>query len=110
FVYDEERVGRIDASLREVGPVYRSILEADDAALRRRPAPEVWSALEYACHVRDVLLVQRDRIYVSLVEDTPSFPPMYREERVGFARYNEQAPATVADQVDVASDLIAAAF
>jgi S-DNA-T family DNA segregation ATPase FtsK/SpoIIIE len=57
-----------------------------------------------------VLLVQRDRIYVALVEDTPSFPPMYREERVGLARYNEQDPATVADEVDVASGLIAGAF
>ena len=30
---------------------------ADVADLRRRPAPDVWSPLEYACHTRDVLSV-----------------------------------------------------
>ena len=43
---------------------------------------DVWSALEYACHVRDVFLVQRDRLYTALVEDTPTFTPMYRDQRV----------------------------
>src|SRR5689334_9776852 len=27
-----------------------------EATLRQRPAPDVWSVVEYACHVRDVLL------------------------------------------------------
>jgi DinB superfamily len=110
FVYDAERHQPLDELLRAVGPRYRAILGADADALRDRPAPETWSALEYACHVRDVLLVQRDRIYVTLVEDTPSFAPMYREERVAFARYNEQHPALVAEQLDVACGLIADAF
>ena len=110
FVYDEEAREPLDARFRAVAPRYRAILEEDVTALRRRPAPEVWSALEYACHVRDVLLVQRDRIYVALVEDTPSFPPMYREERVTFARYNEQDPAQVAEQIGMASELMAGAF
>jgi hypothetical protein len=43
--------------------------------LRTRPEEGVWSALEYACHVRDVFLVQRDRLYTALVEDTPTFTP-----------------------------------
>ena len=28
-----------------------------DQTLRRRPQPHVWSPVEYACHVRDVLLI-----------------------------------------------------
>jgi S-DNA-T family DNA segregation ATPase FtsK/SpoIIIE len=110
FVYDEERLRPLDQLLRAAGPRYRTILNADAGALRRRPAPETWSALEYACHVRDVLLMQRDRLYVALVEDTPSFKPMYREERVVLARYNEQDPAEVVEQIDVASELVAGAF
>ena len=52
----------------------------------RRPSPEQRSPIEYACHVRDVALMQRNRVYVALVEDEPSFKPMYRDERVAFDR------------------------
>lgn len=78
--------------------------------LRTRPAADVWSALEYACHVRDVFLVQRDRLYTALVEDTPVFTPMYRDHRVTLARYNTQDPSEVAAQLDTAARLIAQAF
>jgi S-DNA-T family DNA segregation ATPase FtsK/SpoIIIE len=79
------------------------LVELDDAALRRRAAPYVWSPLEYACHVRDVLRVQRERVDLALTTDTPEFVPMRRDERVVEERYNEQAPA------DVSRDLVAAA-
>jgi S-DNA-T family DNA segregation ATPase FtsK/SpoIIIE len=78
--------------------------------LRTRPAEGVWSALEYACHVRDVFLVQRDRLYTALVEDTPTFTPMYRDQRVTLARYNAQDPEEVAEQLATAARLIAQAF
>jgi S-DNA-T family DNA segregation ATPase FtsK/SpoIIIE len=110
FVYDEERLRPLDELLRHVGPPFRAVLAEDDGALRRRPAPAVWSALEYACHVRDVLLLQRDRIYVALVQELPAFTPMYRDERVSLARYNDQDPAKVADQIDVAADLLAGTY
>ena len=80
--------------LADLAARYRVILTATpEPELRRRPAPEVWSALEYACHVRDVLLAQRERIYLALVEDRPSFARMNREERVTLARYAEESPA-----------------
>ena len=44
-------------------------------ALRTRPAPDVWSPLEYACHVRDVLRVQRERIELAQRADEPVFTP-----------------------------------
>ena len=69
----------------------------------------MWSALEYACHVRDVLLVQRERLYLALVEDTPSVAPMYRDERAT-PRYNLQDPKTVAEQITVAANLAGQAF
>ena len=80
------------------------------AILRTRPAEGVWSALEYACHVRDVFLVQRDRLYTTLVEDKPVVAPMYREQRVTLARYNAQDPTEVAAQLATAARLIAQAF
>jgi hypothetical protein len=60
--------------------------------------------------VRDVFLVQRDRLYTALVEDKPVMPPMYRDHRVTLARYNEQEPEEVAAQLGTAARLIAQAF
>lgn len=62
---------------------------------RARPSADVWSPLEYACHVRDVLRIQRDRVIQALGEHDPHFAPMRREERVVEDRYNEQDPAVV---------------
>jgi S-DNA-T family DNA segregation ATPase FtsK/SpoIIIE len=76
--------------------------------LRTRPAPEVWSPLEYACHVRDVLLVQRERVLLAQVEDQPEFVPMRRDERAVGARYNEQDPVTVLAAIPTAADDLAA--
>jgi hypothetical protein len=60
--------------------------------------------------VRDVLLAQRDRLFVALVEDEPSFKPMYRDERVNFDRYAEQDPEVVAAQLCMAAAMTAHAF
>jgi S-DNA-T family DNA segregation ATPase FtsK/SpoIIIE len=79
-----------------------------DLTIRREP--EEWSPLEYACHIRDVLLVQRDRLFVALVEDAPSFKPMYRDHRVGFDRYNGQDPGVVSIQLVMAATMAAHAF
>jgi hypothetical protein len=87
-----EAFGPALASLAER---YAERLASDEAMLRRRPAPDVWSPLEYACHVRDVLLAQRERVYLALVEERPSFARMNREERVVLARYAEESPAAV---------------
>lgn len=70
----------------------------------------MWSALEYACHVRDVLLAQRERLFLALVEDCPSFAPIYREQRVSLAHYQEASPESVSAQLGMAAELTAAAF
>jgi hypothetical protein len=75
------------------------LLAFDDQAVRRRPAPDVWSPLEYACHIRDVLRIQRARVLQALAEDEPTFAPGRRDERAIEDRYNEQDPAVVAQQI-----------
>ena len=81
-----------------------ALAQYDDAAVRRRPAPEVWSPLEYACHLRDVLRVQRERIHQAQREHEPTFTPMRRDERVVEERYNEQDPKVVANELRDASN------
>ena len=82
----------------------KRLQEYDGDAVRARPEPDVWSPLEYACHVRDVLRVQRDRVLLALVEEQPTFVPMRRDERVVEDRYNEQDPAVVAQEILDAAD------
>ena len=75
--------------------------------LRRRPAPEVWSPLEYACHVRDVFLVQRERVITARRVERLAVQPMGRDERVDYDGYAAQDPADVARQLGDAARLFA---
>jgi DinB superfamily len=84
-----------------------TIIEAGDTDLTRRPLTDTWSALEYACHVRDVLLVQRERVLLARRVDQPPLVPMGRDERVEHDGYNAQSPAAVARQVRDAAEMFA---
>jgi DinB superfamily len=87
-------------ALADVGP----------ATATRRPEPTVWSALEYACHVRDVFLIQRERAVLAQVEDNPRTARMNRDERVAVCRYDAQSVPDVLDQLAMAAELCALVF
>jgi len=116
YQYASEDETTIPEKLRTLGGRYRAPLsrflpgEDGPGILRAHPVDGAWSALEYACHVRDVLLVQRGRIAQVLRDDTPTFEPMRREERAVELAYNEQDPDTVAAEVAEAADAVATAF
>jgi S-DNA-T family DNA segregation ATPase FtsK/SpoIIIE len=96
------------AALRDRADAYRPILVGmDEEAVRLRPAPGVWSVLEYCCHVRDLLAVQRERVTLALAEDEADFASMRREERVIEERYNEQEPRVVAEELEGAAGALA---
>jgi hypothetical protein len=79
----------------------------DGADVRTRREPPSWSPLEQGCHVRDVLLVQRERVLAARRTDCPSFDPMGRDERVDHDGYAEQDPTAVARQLADAAMLFA---
>ncbi|WP_117000695.1 DinB family protein [Desertimonas flava] len=81
--------------------------EADDEGhAYDRPDADTWSIVEYAAHIRDVLLVMRDRLVVGLVEQGPAFSPMYRDERVRGGLYRfENADDLGHKELPVAADL-----
>lgn len=111
FVYASVEPKRAPEQLRDLATHLADRLsEASGDAVRTRPAPDAWSPLEYGCHVRDVLRVQRGRLAHALVEDTPTFTPMGRDERAIRDRYNEQDPAAVTAALVGAADALAAAF
>jgi GrpB-like predicted nucleotidyltransferase (UPF0157 family) len=84
-----------------------AIIEAGAPGLTRRPAPDTWSALEYACHTRDVLMVQRERVLLARRTRQPPLVPMGRDDRVEHDGYNLQSPEAVARQLRDAAALFA---
>ena len=116
FDYEALDPGAVQSALRSLGGRFamRVSNERGDATLdttiRTRPSPKVWSALEYSCHVRDVFLIQRERVYQALVEECPSFARMYRDERVTLARYAAETPNDVGRELKIAADMLAWAF
>jgi len=89
-----------------VNVICRLLGSRDEVVLRLRPEPATWSAIEYACHVRDVLLVQRERVLLALVEYKPAFTPMYRDQRAKNGGYQEEAISEVCAELRVSAKLL----
>ena len=77
---------------------------------RQRPAPEIWSTLEYGCHVRDVHRLYDQRLVMMLTEDGPDFPNWDQDATAVADRYAEQDPAMVATDLRRAAEAIAGRF
>lgn len=75
-----------------------------------RPAPGVWSPLEYGCHVRDVFRVFGERVQLMLDEDAPTFPNWDQDAAARADGYAEQDPATVRTEIAEAGAEVAARF
>ena len=104
----------LERAVREAATRWTAWLQVhrvQDAGIRRRPAPEVWSALEYACHVRDVLQVFSGRIRRALSVEEPEFGWWDHEAAVEAERYNDQDPeivdAELRSNADALADLLA---
>ncbi|UQX89109.1 DinB family protein [Jatrophihabitans telluris] len=87
---------------------WQSVLARSD--VRVRPAPTVWSALEYGCHTRDVMIRMTGRLALMLDEDEPTFPNWDQDETAVAERYWEQDPVTVARQLADTAETTARAF
>lgn len=106
FDYDQPDLESLLATLGRQAAEYPLALSVDHC--RVRPDPDTWSALEYACHVRDVLSIQCDRITQTLAEEHPTYVPMNREQRLIDDYYNEQDPVVVDSLVANAKAFVAA--
>lgn len=83
------------------------LLRKPGARVRGRRRPEVWSPLEYGCHLRDVFLVQRERVLAARRVERLELAPMGRDERVEHDGYESQEPADVARQLEDAALMFA---
>jgi DinB superfamily len=85
-------------------------LRHEPESARRRPAAATWSALEYAAHLRDVFLTLRDRLVIGLVEDDPTFKPLYRDERVDLGLYAAETTGGTAAELEAAAAMFTRVF
>ncbi|HEU5302500.1 MAG TPA: DinB family protein [Acidimicrobiia bacterium] len=81
-----------------------------DPGARDRSVPDRWSALEYACHVRDVFRLYDDRLVLMLTDDDPEFANWDQDATAVADRYGEQAPVVVAAELAAAGEALAASF
>ncbi len=72
-----------------------------------RRTTEVWSPVEYAGHVRDVLFNIRDRLIVAINEDNPLCKGLFGTSRIELGLYKNDSPAVVAGELMVAASLFA---
>jgi hypothetical protein len=98
----------IAPTARRVGSAFQRFLTAAD--VRVRPSPEVWSPLEYGCHIRDVYRIMGTRLALMLDEDEPLFANWDQDATAVEDRYGDQDPAVVAQEIDGAANAIADAF
>jgi len=87
---------------------YGGVLDTPDAAVR--PAANIWSPLEYACHVRDVHTLFNERVCLMRDQDDPQFENWDQDATAVESRYDEQDPALVTTELIEASAEIAATF
>jgi hypothetical protein len=89
---------------------WHHLLSGADGAVSARPVPDRWSALEYGCHVRDVLRLYDYRLDLMLTQNAPLFPNWDQDATAVAERYDQQEPATVAAELNHAAQTIAANF
>jgi len=105
--FAREEVGDL---LRANAVAWQEVLAGPVEDLRRRPSPQVWSPLEYACHVRDVFRLYHERLNLMLDQDDPLFPNWDQDATAVAERYGEQDPATVGQELAGAAWALAANF
>ncbi|WP_406813357.1 DinB family protein [Mycobacterium sp. M23085] len=105
FVYDLRRAETAGDDICARAAAVVEVLRDNVIDVRCRPCPDVWSPLEYACHLRDVLLVQRERVLAARRANGADCASMGREERAEHDGYNEQDPTDVARQLSDAAAL-----
>ena len=110
FRWDDVAPGEIAGRVSGAARALAAELDMGRAVALRRPEQARWSMLEYAGHVRDVLINFRDRIILGAVEDNPEPNRMYPDDRVDLGLYRRDTIEVMAAELAVAADLFGRTF
>lgn len=106
FASGEVDVHELPELVRAATAPWREVLARPDVAVR--PDPVVWSPLEYACHVRDVLRLFAERATLIRSEDNPVFANWDQDATAIAKRYRASDPAEGAAAIAAAAEANAA--
>ena len=101
-------VSDLPGLLEQTAATWAQVLGRGDVA--ERPEPGVWSALEYACHVRDVHVLFAERVRLMLDEDGPTFANWDQDATAVERDYGSQDPEVVATELVAAAREVAALY
>ena len=79
---------------------WRPILR--DPRVTQRPSEDRWSAVEYACHVRDVFRLYDYRLSLMLQSEDPTFPNWDQDAAAVEQNYGAADPLQVATEIEIA--------
>lgn len=110
FVAADVAVADVPGIVRDNAAVWVDVLAGDDVAAR--PRPDVWSPLEYACHVRDVFRLFDTRLHLMLDAgpEGAEFANWDQDVTAVEDRYGEQDPAVVSEELVAAAEVLAGSF
>jgi uncharacterized damage-inducible protein DinB len=98
-IADIKKRWEILSRLQETPKLLVALLRGmSDEALRRKPAPEKWSMLEIACHLRDVEEFFVERYGKIANHDRPQLRMINQDELAAKLRYNQDDLALVLKQ------------
>lgn len=108
--FDTRSVLREDIGqmIRDNASEWQEVLAHPDVA--RRPTDDVWSALEYGCHVRDVFELYHTRLEMMLKEDDPRYPNWDQNATAVEKNYSDQNANQVMVDLEAAAQRLAAGF
>jgi len=98
----------LPALIRDTVPGFLAGLADEDA--RVRPADNVWSPLEYSCHVRDVHVLFDQRLRRILDEDDPLFANWDQDATAVEDDYAAQDPQVVGPSLALAAEAVATTY
>jgi hypothetical protein len=108
--FDAPSLGRDQIAPTVRGATDRFAEALGGADVRVRPAPEVWSTLEYACHLRDVCRIYQGRVRLMLDDDDARFADWDQDATAAEADYAHQDPDQVRTELMGAAVAVAAEF
>ena len=94
--------------VRQAAAPWPDVLARQDASVR--PSPQVWSPLEYGCHVRDVLRLFDGRLELMRAKTDPRFQNWDQDATAVAERYWDADPVIVASEILDAAEQHAASW
>jgi len=106
-----------EVSPEEIAPRMIASMNASSELIARnqeaslvRYRPDQWSALEYGCHLSDVLYNIRDKMVLITDEDNPASLMLHGTPRVELGLYAHDRPQVLALEMRLAGELFARTF